>query len=200
MAIMEENKEKNQQQQRQSIILAIDAGSSSIRCTAYEYNDCHHASDGSEHNGYGNGDDVRDGGHGDDCCNEQETSQSTPSLAPLIRPIEEASHTLPMASVIPNTGYIRIHDVLTAIDECVDEVLRSLRSMATDVSSTKPEVEHDARMRLQPSFQIVAIGFSTFVMNLVGVDEYGEPVGESATLSYACNREDVVRECQTLRE
>ena len=53
----------------------------------------------------------------------------------------------------------------------------------------------------ETSYQVVAIGFSTFVItNLVGVDIFGEPVGEPATLSYACNRENVVEECQNLRE
>ena len=92
-----------------------------------------------------------------------------------------------MASIIPNTGYIRIHKVLSAIDECIDEVLRLLRQ--------KEEKEGG-----KSSYQIVGIGFSTFVTNLVGVDTFGEPVGETATLSYACNREDVVKECQSLRE
>ena len=49
-------------------------------------------------------------------------------------------------------------------------------------------------------YQIVAIGFSTFVMNFIGVNEYGNPVGDVATCSYAVNREDVVNECQSLRE
>ena len=49
-------------------------------------------------------------------------------------------------------------------------------------------------------YQIVAIGFSTFVMNFIAVNEYGNPVGDVATCSYAVNREDVVNECQSLRE
>ena len=49
-------------------------------------------------------------------------------------------------------------------------------------------------------YQIVAIGFSTFVMNFIAVNEYGNPVGDVATCRYAVNREDVVNECQSLRE
>jgi hypothetical protein len=32
------------------------------------------------------------------------------------------------------------------------------------------------------------------------VDDTGEPVGETATLSYACNRSDVVEQCRRLEE
>ena len=53
---------------------------------------------------------------------------------------------------------------------------------------------------LSNEYQIVAIGFSTFVMNFIAVNEYGNPVGDVATCSYAVNREDVVNECQSLRE
>ena len=105
--------------------------------------------------------------------------------------MEGISHTISMASVIPNTGYIRIHKVLSAIDECMDEVLRLLR---------QNRKKKGGGIERETSYQIVAIGFSTFVTNLIAVDEFGEPVAESATLSYACNREDVVKECQTLRE
>lgn len=101
----------------------------------------------------------------------------------ILTPIEGISHSIPMAAIVPNTGHIQIHKVLMAIDECIDEVLRLLRQGMRD-----------------SSYQIVGIGCSTSVMNLVGVDIYGEPVGEVATCSYACNREDVVKECQSLRE
>jgi sugar (pentulose or hexulose) kinase len=94
--------------------------------------------------------------------------------------MEGAHHAIPMTCVTPSTGHIRIHGVLTAIDECIDHVLELLRSS------------------LQNDYQVVAIGFSTFVMNFVGVDEMGKPVGEEATLSYACNRRDVVAQCARL--
>lgn len=141
-----------------SVILAIDAGSSSIRCIGYEY---------------------LNNSQEDELFSEQQRP-SSPSPQ-LVRAIEGIAYTIPMQSVIPNTGHIRIHKVLTAIDECIDEVLLLLRHNMPG-----------------SSYEVVAIGFSTFVMNLVGVDVYGEPVGESATLSYACNREDVVKECQEL--
>ncbi|KAL7526032.1 hypothetical protein ACHAXR_003321, partial [Thalassiosira sp. AJA248-18] len=89
-----------------------------------------------------------------------------------------------MTSVIPNTGCIRVNELLLAIDKCIDEVLSLLRQSAAKQNS---------------SFQIVGVGLSTFAMNLIGVDVFGEPVGESATLSYDCNREEVVMECQSLK-
>ena len=103
--------------------------------------------------------------------------------------LEGVNHTIRMSSIIPNMGHIRIQQVLLAADTCVDEVLRLLR-----------QKRGEEKLDKNSSYQIVAIGFSTFVTNLVAVDMHGDPVGEAATLSYACNREDVVKECQKLRE
>ena len=128
---------------RSLIILAIDTGSSSTRCTAYELR------------------------------HEDESDEvSSPINAIGIH------HSIPLSCIIPSTGHIRIHDILVSIDRSIDNVLSSLRNALTN-------------------YQVVAIGFSTFVMNLVGVDEMGEPVDEMATCSYACNRKDAVDECQT---
>ena len=132
-----------------SIILAIDTGSSSTRCTAYELRH-------------------------EEGSNNEEVSVTTPIIKDI-----GIHHSIPLSCIIPSTGHIRIHDILTSIDESIDNVLSSLRN-----SSMK-------------SYQVVAIGFSTFVMNLIGVDEMGEPLDETATCSYACNRKDVVDECRT---
>jgi len=104
--------------------------------------------------------------------------------SPLVSRMEGFSHTIPMAAVVPNVGFIRINEVLAAIDECIDEMLILLSKSGMPDSS----------------YRVVAIGFTTFVMNLVGVDTYGNPVGDAATCSYACNRDDVVKECKTLRD
>jgi RNase H-fold protein (predicted Holliday junction resolvase) len=103
-------------------------------------------------------------------------------LGPAIT-VNGISHNIPLLAVIANTGNIRIHEVLTAIENCIDETLRLLRLHMSE-----------------SSYQVVAIGFATSVMNLVAVDIYGEPVGEIATCSDACDREDVVTECQRLIE
>ena len=140
-------------QPRSSIILSVDAGSSSIRCTSYALLDS---------------------------CSGRPEEVPLSSQSP-IKAIQGMNHSVQMMSVSPNTGYIRIHEVLDAIDLCIDEVLRLLRQTITDESYT-----------------ITALGFSTFVMNLVGVDEFGQPLGDEATMSYACNRADVLRTCSRI--
>jgi sugar (pentulose or hexulose) kinase len=148
-----------------SFILAIDAGSSSIRCTAYDYHS----------------------GGGGVVFSNRNLASGTPPLTPLVEAVNGVSYAIPLEAVVPNTGHIRIHEVLIAIDSCIDETLSLLRqSMMSDDSSH--------------TYQVVAIGFSTFVMNFVAVDINGDPVGDVATCSYACNRDDVVKECQCLRE
>jgi len=153
-----------------NVILAIDVGSSSIRCTGYEY-------------------------HGVlDSQADWDLDYSSPQLSPSsqgphVMALEGVNHTIRMSSIIPNTGHIRIQQVLLAADTCVDEVLRLLR-----------QKRGEEKLDTNSSYQIVAIGFSTFVTNLVAVDMHGDPVGEAATLSCACNREDVVKECQKLRD
>lgn len=71
--------------------------------------------------------------------------------------------------------------LLDEIDAMVDDCLVALRKHMTD------------------PFRIVGLGFSTFVMNLVAVDEYGQVVGEAATLSYACQCPHVSDACRKLK-
>lgn len=142
-----------------AVILVIDAGSSSIRCTGYEY-------------------------HGGDIYtfegpfNREERPPTTPT--PPVTLMEGINHTIKMSAIVPCTGNIRIFELLSAIDECIDEVLKLLRAN-------------------HAGFRLAAVGFSTFVMNLIGVDKFGDPVGDLATCSYACNREDVVKACEKLK-
>ena len=118
----------------------------------------------------------------------------------LVDTLKDIGHTIQLAAIIPSTGHVRVHEVLNAIDKCVDETLRILRhKMMTDDSSVGGEDGVAPGGESQTSFRTVAVGFSTFVMNLVAVDIYGKPVGDVATCSYACNREDVVEECERLR-
>ena len=158
------------------IILAIDAGSSSIRCTAYEYLSII-------------------GGSGNENENEDRENIDTQNINEphVIKAIDGMSHTITMSAINPNTGHIYVQQVLSAIDECVDKVLYLLRA-SHDISGVSDDTTNSN------CFQILAIGFSTFVMNLIGVDTNGNPVGDVATCSYACNRDDVVKECQDLRE
>jgi gluconokinase len=123
---------------QQSVIVAVDVGSSSIRCSAY---------DATNYN-------------------------------------VVASSSQQRRSVHPGTGRIILMDdtsgesLLDVIDGCVDDVLRQL---------------------LQGEYKVTAIGFSTFVMNLVGVDRHGHLVGDEATLSYACQTAEVNAEVEDLK-
>lgn len=131
--------------QQQCLVLAIDVGSSSIRCTAYE---------------------VTSAGDCDpfDVC---------------------AASSVPRRVVEPLTGRILVcsdeddqQNLFDDIDQCVDEVLDQLK--------TRPGT-------------VVAIGFSTLVMNLVGVDERWNPVGNNATLSYARQSPTINQEVERLK-
>lgn len=144
-----------------SFLLAIDAGSSSVRCTAYEYHHHH-------------------------CKNALPPP-------PLVTAVKGIGHVIPLEAIVPNTGHIRINEVLIAIDITIDETLRLLRQRML-LSCDKNIMTHSC------PYQVVAIGFSTFVMNLVALDIHGDPVGNVATCSYACNRDDVVKECHRLQE
>lgn len=136
------------------VILALDIGSSSIRCTAYESN---------------RNDDVQFS----------------------LQALSGCSASSQRQSVQPNSGKIRLFDhhdddvmkpaLLDTVDELVEQVLGQLRTSST-------------------SFQVVAVGVSSFVMNLVAVDATtGRLLGNECTVSYACNSAAAVQQCQQLR-
>jgi len=129
-----------------SIILALDIGSSSIRCSAYLLSDV-------------------------------EATQTSP--------IENCRKVRRFQTVDPVTGKINMtlseeSNLLDEIDSLIDECLETLR------------------ISMHP-FRIVGLGFSSFVMNLVAVDESGKVVGGAATLSYACHSHEVASACRTLK-
>ncbi|KAG7368730.1 sugar pentulose and hexulose kinase [Nitzschia inconspicua] len=147
-----QHKVEGQGQQPTDVILALDIGSSSIRCTAYE------------------------------------TQRSDTSLAHdssfSLKAV--ASCSKKRQSVVPNSGKIRIfQNDSSSFFDTIDELLE-----ATTV-----------KLRESLSFfQVVAVGFSTFVMNLVAVStETGQPLGNDHTMSYACNAPKAVYECQRLK-
>lgn len=138
-----------------NVILALDVGSSSARCSAYQL--------------------VKDA----------ETDMMT------LEALDECHAQRKLRSVEPNTGNVILngqteegesYNLLDEIDACIDTTLQALREC------------HD-----EESFQVVGLGFSTFVMNLIGVDDQGNPVGEKATISYACNSPAVAEECRNLK-
>lgn len=68
-----------------------------------------------------------------------------------------------------------------AAEECIDTVLSKCRDL------------------LGEEFSVIAVGFSSFTMNLIGVDENGVPIGEEASMSYACNSAEVLEEVEHLK-
>ena len=85
------------------------------------------------------------------------------------------------------SGKINIHStndsertLLDLVEECVDETL------------TKLQHAHD-------SIEVVAVGITSFVMNLVGIDAHGNIVGPQATMSYACSSDAVANEVDFLK-
>lgn len=144
------------EQEVDGLILAIDIGSSSTRCSAYRMV---------------TGDDV----------------------STVVFAVEGCSSSIKMQAIQPNTGKVRIYRkddgsdkemcMLDDVDECVDMTLTKVREKYCESNS---------------SFIVSAVAFSTFVMNLVGVDSDGTPVGNDATVSYACNTPEVARECAAL--
>ena len=136
----------------QQLILSIDLGTSSVRCSLYT------------------------------------TSNSNEEPIQLFG---DAS-SLSWEAVHPETGKIRLHQfgddetnvtLLDLVDQCIDKTLAKLQQS----SSSSDDVE------------IVAVGFSSLVMNLIGVDADGTPVGEEATLSYACNLPPVAAKVKELQ-
>ena len=65
--------------------------------------------------------------------------------------------------------------LLDLLDQSIDDVLQKLASLSSSANNQE-----------ESSPQIVAVGFSSLVMNLIGVDQQGKVIPE-ATLSYACN-------------
>lgn len=143
------------------IIVAIDIGSSSVRCSAYELFDA---------------------------------QQDLNAKEAPVKAIGNCRASRPVRLVQPNTGKIELlghtnHEhtsdrvsLMEQLDECMDELLKKIRNTV-----------------FEGGFQIVAVGFSSFVMNLIGVDSDGKIVGDEASISYACNSPDVTEQCRRLR-
>ena len=136
-----------------SIILAIDVGSSSVRCSPYYYS----------------------------TKNDEIDTTSVP----------DCSASIQRQGVEPITGNIRMNDLFEAVDSAVDEVLSKLRARFEN---------------REEKLAVTAVGFSTFAMNLIALDENGNLISvdqenlATIGISYACNAPDVHTECQRLRQ
>jgi hypothetical protein len=141
------------------IIIALDIGSSSIRCTAYKYRNTNN-----------NKNDVDD--------------ENDDDFVVLV------SARKPRRSIQEN-GQIVLDGLFEDIDALMDEIHTSLA-----VSIRTDETQRPI---------IAAIGITSFVMNLIGVDVHGKPVIDptasctAATLSYACQSKQVDEELVNLK-
>lgn len=140
------------------VILSVDVGSSSIRCSAYEYNSDSTASD------------FRVSAL-NNCKSICKISCIRPGYGHII--LSRSIHSKDSGSSV----YL-----LDDIDNCINECVKKLRS----------HYEHT-------SFSIISIGLTTFVMNLIAIDNHGNSCGKKMTLSYACNRVEVNNVCRRLK-
>lgn len=206
-----------------SVVLAIDVGSSSIRCSAYDItaktpsssgtttttirSSCSSSSSAGCHppplpnHGRvvasfrqsrrsvdpGTGRILVTGGGGDHhpTIDGSPTAKSTTSTTTT----GNGSDTVGSRTTTSGPG-----GLLDAIDTGVDRVLQQLERLSQPPPSpaTPPHDHYD-------SYKVRAVGFSTLVMNLVGVDREGALVGDSATLSYACPSPSVHAEVEDLQ-
>ena len=145
------------------LILAIDVGSSSIRCSAYR-------------------------------MVTSDDDKGSTSSSGVVASVEGCSSSIKVQAVEPNTGKVRIYRKNESGDEeCM------LDSIDNTVSMTLAKVREKYGAS-NSTFVVSAVAFSTFVMNLVGIDRDGKPVGNDATMSYACNDPEVAGECEAIRE
>lgn len=138
------------------IILAVDVGSSSVRCTAFSTEDTNVT--------------LMAG-----CMAQMEVRSVEPNTGHILLTTEDNDHNDNSPSETTST--------MDRVDACVDHVINQLRYQLND-----------------GGFRIVGIGFTSFVMNFIAVDKYGEPIGKEFTISYACNASSVIRECQDIRD
>lgn len=128
---------------KRKIILSIDIGSSSVRCSAYSWNDA----------------------------------------STVVEALVGCSSSRPIQAAAAGTRQPILDLLLEYVDNCVEDTLQCLRQR-----QQQPNNE----------FRIIAVGFSTFVMNLIGLDKDGNIV-DGATITYACNSPRVAQECQLLQ-
>lgn len=131
-----------------ALILALDVGSSSVRCSAYDTSN----------------------------NNTKLVTTSQRSRRSVCSDGRIAWFNLDDDKIDKNSALC----LLDVIDDCVDDVLEQLRNDQTT------------------TFVIRAIGFSSFVMNLIGFNRDGQFLDENATLTYACQRPGVNLEVEDL--
>ena len=172
-----------------SVILSIDVGSSSIRCTPYKYlNDADGTGAGATRSATSPSSPSNKNKHKFLASRCNDIDKST------IIAIDQCASVCNISCVEADTGYILLQrkcstantsrTILQDINGCIDETIASLR------------------VHQHETFQIIAVGITTFVMNLIGIDNNGENVslGKEYTCSYACNLQSVQHQCHQLKE
>jgi len=150
------------------VIIAVDVGSSSVKCNAYSMRPQEEVDAIASHP------EAQPQQH--HYQQEQQQQQQVP-LTSL------AQSAKVLRAVRPGTGkVIAVEQIIAAAEDCISNVLSSLQAAYGS---------HD--------FVVIAVGFSSFTMNLIGLDEDGQPIGEDATISYACNTREVVEEVERLK-
>ena len=165
-----------------SVILSIDVGSSSIRCTPYYTNDT------SATNGTNN------------TTMTSSTSTSNGTKPAAVTALPQCASTCKISCVEPETGHI----LLQRTDTCSSNSTSQSKTILQDINSCIDETIASLRIhhKDEESFQIVAIGITTFVMNLMGVGADGDflSLGKGYTCSYACNSQSVQQQCRALKQ
>lgn len=122
-------------------------------------------------------------------CSAYELQSETASSSSPVIALEGCRSARQINSVQSNTGKIHLKETennksfMDNVEDCMDEVLDKLRS----------------KLLKSGGFQVLAVGISSFVMNLVGVDCHGKIVGDEASMSYACNSSNVAQKCRNLK-
>jgi sugar (pentulose or hexulose) kinase len=104
-----------------------------------------------------------------------------------VQQLDNCFLSLSIRTVEPNTGKIEListneegNSLFDDIDGLIDAMLDRLRTYPKELN-------------------VRGIGFSTFCMNLLALDQLGNPLGKDATISYACSTEAVRNECAILK-
>ncbi|OEU22851.1 actin-like ATPase domain-containing protein [Fragilariopsis cylindrus CCMP1102] len=116
--------------------------------------------------------------------------------------IPNCSSSISGPAVEPTTGIIQTNGLMDAIDRTIDEVLSKLRSrrkIDNDNNNNDNDNDNNNNNNNQ-GFRIEAVGFSTFVMNLIAMTNHTTTITPAASISYACNAPEVNRECQRIRQ
>jgi hypothetical protein len=205
------------------IILAIDIGSSSTRCSAWKWNvDDDAKADGGGGAKLSAGSDGRvfrssltylpaQGGgvvvpylpssNGEAGAHKGAEVMQDSDRSPAGGAIIMSVRTL--RAIHPATGRIlSVSRLLDAVDQVVDETLEKIRNYSH--RSYKLQGGNGEENHVQDeaaSVEIVGVGITAFAMNLVGVDRDGQPLeDDKATLTYACNLPEVAEQVSDVKE